>query len=65
MFGVILAAGWLLLDVETDSIMEALWFFVLGTGLSFVVDLLGPFIQKLLKKQISWGARMRVRCECT
>lgn len=53
MFGVILAAGWLLLDAETDTIMEALWFFVLGTGLSFVVDLLGPFIRKRVKKQIS------------
>ena len=50
MIGVTLAAGWLLLDAETDRIMEAIWFFVAGTGLSFLVSMFGPAVMRPRRK---------------
>lgn len=46
MIGVTLAVGWVLLNAEADTILQAIWFFVLGTSLCYIVMLLGWLIYK-------------------
>jgi len=49
-FGLILAVGWFLMDNEIDTFLEALGFFIFGTGLFLVVTLLTPIIRKRIRR---------------